>query len=401
MNRELYRELETGIDVSWIRRVLQEMILIRSENPFHDPPETGFREKEMADYLSGQMSSLGLKVERREVIPSRPNVLGYLGGTENHFTLMFAGHMDTARTTGYPDAYESKFENGRIYGRGACDMKAALAAYLAVVKILHDARFKLRGQLIVCGNMDEEFQMLGSKAIGRDGPRADQGIIGEPTGLQICPSNKGRVSTKIITRGRAAHSSVPEQGVNAIMQMARIIQTFEDYNEELLCRPPHPLCGQGRFTPGVIRGGVQVNMVPDYCELEVDRRTLPGENKESVYVEFHRRIEKARDQDSTLTYEITEPTWLIAPNDISPQEPVVEALRRAHLAVNHRDPGIHAFPAGTDAPYMGFPTVICGPGSIGQAHTTCEFVELEEVVGAAKIYLYAVLDLLGQEEVSL
>lgn len=401
MNRELYRELENGIDVSWIRRVLQEMILIRSENPFHDPPETGFREKEMADYLSGQMSSLGLKVEQREVIPSRPNVLGYLGGKGNHFTLMLAGHMDTARTTGYPDAYESKFENGKIYGRGACDMKAALAAYLAVVKVLHDAGSKLRGNLIVCGNMDEEFQMLGSKAIGRDGPRADQGIIGEPTGLQICPSNKGRVSTKIITRGRAAHSSVPEQGIDAIMQMARIVQTFEDYNEELLRRPPHPLCGQGRFTPGVIRGGVQVNMVPDYCELEVDRRTLPGENKESVYVEFHRRIGKVRDQDSTLAYEITEPTWLIAPNDISPQEPVVEALRRAHLAVNHRDPGIHAFPAGTDAPYMGFPTVICGPGSIAQAHTTCEFVELEEVVGAAKIYLYAVLDLLGEEEVSL
>jgi acetylornithine deacetylase len=243
--------------------------------------------------------------------------------------------------------------------------------------------------------MDEEFQMLGSKAIGRDGPRADHGIIGEPTGLQVCPSNKGRVSTKIITRGRAAHSSVPEQGVNAIVAMARIIRAFEDYNDELLSRPPHPLCGHGRFTPGVIRGGVQVNTVPDFCELEVDRRTLPGENRESVYVEFRRRIEKARAEDSTLAYEITEPTWLIAPNDISPKEPVVEALRRAHVAVYDRDPGVQAFPAAADAPYMGFPTVICGPGSIAQAHTTCEFVELEEVVDAAKIYLHAVLDLLG------
>jgi acetylornithine deacetylase/succinyl-diaminopimelate desuccinylase-like protein len=114
-----------------------------------------------------------------------------------------------------------------------------------------------------------------------------------------------------------------------------------------------------------------------------------------VYQEFRDRIEKVKRQFPDLVYEITEPTWLIAPNDISPEEPVVKALRRAHLAVNHRDPGIQAFPAGSDAPYMGFPTVVCGPGSIAQAHTTREFVSLEEVVLAAKLYLYAVLDLLG------
>jgi len=96
-----------------------------------------------------------------------------------------------------------------------------------------------------------------------------------------------------------------------------------------------------------------------------------------------------------LVYEITEPTWLIAPNDTSPQEPVVQALRNAHLTVQNRDPGIQAFVAGSDAPYMGFPTVICGPGSIAQAHSTCEFVELEEVVTATKIYLHVVLQLLG------
>jgi acetylornithine deacetylase/succinyl-diaminopimelate desuccinylase family protein len=395
MSLELYGELEKGIDASWIQGVLREMILIRSENPFHDPPTAGFREKEMADYLAERMSSMGLRVEKKEVRPQRPNVFGHLAGKEGHVTLMLAGHMDTARTDGYAEAYSGKIEQGLIHGRGACDMKAALAAYLAVAKVIQDGALKLKGNVILCGNMDEEFQMLGSKAVGQEGPRADQGIIGEPTGLQICPSNKGRVSTKIVTRGRAAHSSVPEQGINAVERMAHIIQAFEDYNEELLHRAPHALCGHGRFTPGVIRGGVQVNMVPDFCELEVDRRTLPGESKEGVYQEFRDRIEKVKGQFSDLVYEITEPTWLIAPNDISPEEPVVKALRRAHLAVNHRDPGIQAFPAGSDAPYMGFPTVVCGPGSIAQAHTTREFVSLEEVVLAAKLYLYAVLDLLG------
>jgi len=328
------------------------------------------------------------------VRPSRPNVFGYVDGTPEGFTLMLAGHTDTARTTGYPDAYEDKFQDGKIYGRGSCDMKAALAAYLAVAKALKESGLRLRGNLIICGNMDEEFQMLGSKAIGLGRRKADQGIIGEPTNLRICPSNKGRVSTKIITRGRAAHSSVPEKGVNSIVKMAKIIEAFEDYNDDLLGRAPHPLCGHGRFTPGVIHGGVQANMVPDYCELEVDRRTLPGETKEKVYEEFHQRIRRVQAVVPDLVYEITEPTWLIAPNDISPREPVVQALRKAHLAIRNHDPGVEAFVAGSDAPYMGFPTVICGPGSIAQAHSTCEFVELNEVVAAAKLYLHVVLQLL-------
>jgi acetylornithine deacetylase len=224
---------------------------------------------------------------------------------------------------------------------------------------------------------------------------ADQGIIGEPTHLRVCPSNKGRVSTKIVTRGRAAHSSVPEKGVNAIVQMSKVIQSFGDYNQELLGRTPHPLCGHGRFTPGVIHGGVQVNMVPDTCELEVDRRTLPGETRESVYAEFHERIRGAAAGDPDFVYEITDPTWLIAPNDISPEEPVVRALRAAHCDLFGKDPGVEAFVAGSDAPYVGFPTVICGPGSIAQAHTTCEFVDLQEVADAARIYLHAALQLLG------
>jgi acetylornithine deacetylase/succinyl-diaminopimelate desuccinylase family protein len=395
MPRGRFENVQKAIEPEWIFRVLQEMILIRSENPFEDPPQEGYREKEMADYLAGHLSALGLKVETREVRPGRPNVFGFLNGKQGRTTLMLAGHMDTARTTGYPEAYAAKVEGGQMHGRGACDMKAALAAYLGVVKALRKSGSHLNGHLIICGIVDEEYQMLGSKAIGQGGRLADQGIIGEPTNLRVCPANKGRVSTKIVTRGRAAHSSVPEKGINAIDKMSKVIRAFGDYNQELLGRSPHPLCGHGRFTPGVIRGGVQVNMVPDYCELEVDRRTLPGETRESVYSEFTARIRKAAEGDPDFAYEITEPTWLIAPNDISPGEPVVAALRAAHQGIFGRDPGVEAFVAGSDAPYMGFPTVICGPGSIAQAHTTCEFVNLQEVTDAARLYLHAALQLLG------
>lgn len=395
MDLKQYDELQAGIDTDWLRRTLQEMILIRSENPFDDPPRPGYREQEMADYLAGLLADLGLRHEMREVRPGRPNLFGYLPGSEGLFTLALAGHTDTARTTGYPGAYDVRGEDGKVCGRGACDMKAALTAYLAVARVLREARVTLKGNLLLIFNMDEEYQMVGSKAIGRDGPRADQGIIGEPTSLQVCPANKGRVSTKIITRGRAAHSSVPEKGINAISRMARVINAFEDYNAELLSRPPHPLCGNGRFNPGVIHGGVQVNMVPDYCELEVDRRTLPGETKDQVYSELHARIARAAQGDADFAYEITEPTWLIPANDISPDEPVVVALRRAHLALWGRDPGVQAFVAGSDAPHYGFPTVVCGPGSIAQAHTTDEWVTLTEVAAAARLYLYVALQLLS------
>ena len=394
MTGDLFNDVQRAIDREWMFGILGEMILIRSENPFEDPPMEGYREKEMADYLAGQLSALGLKVETREVRPGRPNVFGFLNGKKGQAALMLASHMDTARTTGYPGAYDVRFEGGRLHGRGACDMKASLAAYLGVVKALRESGERLNGNLIVCGIVDEEYHMLGSKAIGQGGRMADQGIIGEPTNLKICPSNKGRVSTKFITRGRAAHSSVPEKGVNAIAKMAKVIQAFDDYNRELLGRTPHPLCSHGRFTPGMIRGGVQVNMVPDYCELEVDRRTLPGESLESVYAEFHERVRKAAEGDPDFVCEITDPTWLIAANDISPDEPVVAALREAHRGLFGKDPGVEAFAAGSDAPYMGFPTVLCGPGSINQAHTTCEFVDLQEVVDAARLYLYAALRLL-------
>ena len=281
------------------------------------------------------------------------------------------------------------------FGRGSCDMKAALASYLEVMRIIKEADLKLRGDLIVAGIVDEEFQMLGSKDIGANGPRADQGIIGEPSEMTICPANKGCVRAIIRTFGKAVHSSVPEQGDNAIMRMVKVLEAFSAYNEELLQREPHGLCGHGRFNPGVIRAGVQVNIVPDRCDLEIDRRTLPGETKEQVYEEWRKRLEHMVRDDPSFRYEITDPTWLIPPNDISPEEPVALSLLRAYDEVmGHRTQPL-CWAAGTDAPHMGFPTVICGPGSISQAHTTREFVAVEQLVLAVKMYLWTILDLLG------
>lgn len=395
MDEGLFSKLSEQVEQHTLVRRLMEMVSIKSENPFDEEIREGFREKEMGEYLAEQMTSLGMDVTVREILPGRSNVFGRLRGNGKGSTLMLAGHMDTARSEGYADAYDVRENDGLIYGRGSCDMKAALAAYLEVVRLLRDSSVTLKGDLILAGIVDEEYQMLGSRDIGKNGPWADQGIIGEPTDLTICPANKGRVSTFIHTFGRAAHSSVPEQGENAIVSMAEVVKAFADYNDTLLKQPPHPLCGHGRFNPGVIKGGVQVNMVPDLCSLEVDRRTLPGETKEDVYAEFRLRLDRLTAQNSAFRYEITEPSWLIPPNDISVAEPVVQSLLSAYRQVVGKKTEVTAFVAGSDAPHMGFPTVVCGPGSINQAHSTCEFVAVDQLVAATKMYLWTAMELLN------
>ncbi len=395
MDTKLTHELIQEVDAGYLADRLKEMVAVQSENPFDEEPREGFREKEMGEYYLEEMHRLGLEVSSRNVRPDRPNVFGVRAGSGNGPSLMLAGHLDTARTDGYPDAYNVREADGKIYGRGACDMKAALAAYLEVVRILNAADVNLKGTLYLAGIVDEEFGLLGSQDIGQNGPRADQGIIGEPTDLLVCPANKGRVSTFIKTFGKATHSSVPEKGENAIVRMARVIDAFSGYNDALLKAEPHALCGHGRFTPGVIRGGVQVNMVPDLCELEVDRRTLPGETKAGVYAEFRRVLDPLCEADPGFRYEITEPSWFVPPNDVSVKAPAVLSLLSAYEAVTGNPTEATAFAGGSDAPNMGFSTVVCGPGSISQAHSTDEYVAVSQLQDAARIYLHVVLILLG------
>lgn len=391
----LYQDLIRAIDEQFLVNTLKNMVLIRSENPFQEEPRPGFREKEMGEFFAEAMHEAGLEVEYREIKSGRPNVFGLKKGSSGKTSLMLCGHLDTARTDGYREAYQAIEKDHKIFGRGSCDMKAALAAKLEVARLLKTADVSLTGDLILAGVMDEEYQMLGSKDVGSNGPKARQGIIGEPTNLFVCPANKGRVSVFFKTFGRAAHSSVPEEGENALVRMAKVILRFEDYNTELLQGREHPLCGHGRFNPGVIAGGVQVNTVPDFCEMEVDRRTLPGETVDEVYAQFRSRLESLKNQDPGFRYEISEPSWLIPPNDISVQEPVVQSLLKGYEFLFEHQVGVKAFAAGSDAPNLGFPTVVCGPGSIAQAHSTNEFVSRDQLVNAVKLYLWSVLDLLS------
>ena len=389
------RSLADRVDEDAVTATLAEMVAIRSVNPFDEAASPGHREREMADYLCARMEALGMEVECRDIVDGRPNVCGRLKGTGDGPTFMLTGHMDTVGVEGYDGAFEPRIDGGRLYGRGACDMKGALAAYLEVVRVLQDSGTALNGDLLIGVVCDEEHTMIGSKDWGPNWPHAAAGVIGEPTELAICPAHKGQAAMLIRTFGKAVHSSMPELGENAIVRMAQVIDAFDDYGDELKTREPHPLCGHGRFSPGVIRGGTISSAVPDFCELEVDRRMVPGETEEQVVAEYRARLDRLAERDPGFRYEIAGPTIGVGPLDVAPDDPLVTTLAKACETVTGSAPPVEAFPGGTDAPNMGFPCIICGPGALAQAHTVDEFVETRQLADAARIYLLAALDLTG------
>ena len=309
---------------------------------------------------------------------------------------MLSGHLDTVGTENYPDALQSRIADGRVYGRGACDMKAGLAAYLEVARLIRETDTSLKGDLVITGLADEEHLMIGSRDLGQHGPWADYGIIGEPSDMVVCPAHKGQLGFRIQVFGKAVHSSQPEKGINAIEAMARVIEAFRGYDAELMTRNAHQLCGHARSCPGVIRGGTIVSTVPDFCELEVDRRTLPGETTEAVIGEYRRLLDALAETSPGFRYDIVGPTLDIAPLDTPMDNPIVKSVTRAYDCVSGTEATISAFFGGSDAPNLGFPTVVFGPGGIAQAHTTNEFVEIDDMIAAAKIYLWTALDLLAE-----
>ena len=304
---------------------------------------------------------------------------------------MLAGHLDTVGVEGYHTPFSAHIIDGRLFGRGACDMKAALAAYLEVVRVLREGEVKLSGDVLVAAICDEEHNMLGSQEFSKTGPTADVAIIGGPTELAVCPAHKGQICFVITTYGTAVHSSRPELGVNAIIAMSEVIGALGTYAYNLRVGDLHPLCGVATTNPGVIRGGSIASTVPDVCHLEIDRRTLPGQTLEFVVGELRALLEPLRLQG--LRFDISEPTLHAEPLDTPLDHPLVVAALAAASTVSGLNIKPTAFPAATDAPNLGFPSVICGPGSLSDAHTLHESVAIDDVVTATKIYLRTIVNL--------
>lgn len=366
-------------------RLLCELVSIESVNPSLKGGERG--EGALAGYVSDYMARLGLEVESQPVLPGRANVLGRLKGSGPG--LLLEAHMDTVTLEPMAEALVPRVRDGRVYGRGACDTKASLAAMLYSLKLLREHAAGDHAAVLLAATVDEEVTFQGVLALANSRPEAAGAVVGEPTDLVPVIAHKGVVRWRIRTVGRAAHTSKPEEGNNAIYQMVEVIRALHEQIEPRLAGRAHPFAGAPSICVSVIQGGLQINIIPPECVIEVDRRTVPGETHEQVLAEIDHALDEIRRREPTFIIERQDPMVADWPLYTSPDSMIVRAAVDACRAVRGPvEPG--AAPYGTDASKLSelahIPSLVLGPGSITQAHTDDEWVSVEQLVRAAEIY---------------
>lgn len=354
---------------SSLTELAAELVRIDSVNPDLVPGGAG--EGELARFVAEWLADAGLEVEVEEVAPGRPNVVGRASGTGGGPTLLLNAHMDTVGYQGMEAPLEPRVENGRLYGRGAYDMKGSLAAIM--VAGAEAVRASLRGDVLVAAVADEEVYSIGAEAVAR-GCRADAAIVAEPTELRVVVAHKGFVWMEVETTGRAAHGSRPDLGEDAIVAMGHVLSRLGALAETLLANPSHPLLGSGSVHASVIRGGVELSTYPESCVLALERRTVPDETVELVEAQI-REIAGGAEIRTIFVRE---------PFEVAQGEPVVQAVLR-HAG----GPEVAGFPGWADSAVFaaaGIPTVIFGPGGEG-AHAQVEWVDLADLERCKDLYL--------------
>jgi succinyl-diaminopimelate desuccinylase len=410
------------VDADEVVRLAQDLIAIESHS------EAPGREAPIGRFLVDWFHTRGVEAELVPAIGDRANVIAWhgrpaLGEAEPGRTLLLNGHIDTVPAGAMKDGFTPRIEEGVLWGRGACDMKGAVAAMCCVLaavarsgpaanarressslgvpgsKLGAEGRSanRLGGSLLFVGTVDEETGSLGVKRLVESGLHADYAIVGEPTCLRVAVAHKGACFIRVTLTGRGAHGSCPEKGVSAVTYGARVVTALEDELRPRLAQRTHPLLGASTVSVGRLCGGTEPNIVAERCEIDVDRRTLPGEadlvGRDPVG-EVRRIVAAICDGVDGLSYEVheTERT-LTVPHVALGTSPDGRLAKAATAAC--RDVGLPADPVGvtywTDGAHLaanGTETVILGPGDIADAHGPSDHVRVEDIITAASIYLH-------------
>lgn len=378
--------------------LLKDLIAIPSVNPMGrelSGPE--YYETRLTEYLVGFFQILGVPYETIEVLPNRCNVIARFEGSPGRPTVLMDAHQDTVPVDGMIiDPFTPVIKDGRLYGRGACDVKGGLAAMLAAFARLVREKPDGAASVVMSCTCDEEAEVHGISDLAMlwtDPARAgtllteppDVAIVAEPTDLDVVVAHRGATRWKIRTKGRACHSSKPQEGVNAIYKMAPVLVALEEYAGQLSeMITPHPLCGPATMSVGIIRGGSSVNTVPDFCEIEIDRRCIPGEDGHAVIDKVRAFLKARLDFEPEFL-----PPWIIAltlPDDANGELADRLLTHIGEVVGPRKKVGV---PYGTHASRIaqtGVPSVVFGPGSIAQAHTEDEWISVTELEQAAEIY---------------
>ncbi len=380
---------------------LDEAEVIRLTAELIRRPSVSGAEKSVVELLANFLADHGLPVQLDEAAPDRPN-LTCLWGADEGPTLLLTGHSDTVPIgNGWSrDPFAGEIDNGRLYGRGSCDMKAGLAGMAVAMVALKRRMARPRGRVLFAACVDEEETGIGTRAAIKAGLKADYAVIGEPTELQTIRAAKGNCYFEVEISGRAAHAGFPDRGANAIYGATRAVAAVEAHHRELQQRC-HPLLGSPSCSVGTIQGGTGVSAVADSCHFWVDRRLLPDETGEAALKE----LSQALDRHAVMPDGTTRREYLrmeMPALELAEGHALIDAVKRAARDCGGPDLPVGGWSAACDGGYLmrdaGIPTVLLGPGSIvHQAHRPDEFVPIDQLVIAARSYATLAARLIGGE----
>src|SRR5436190_19323231 len=356
-------------------RLLRDLVAINSVNPTLVPDAPG--EREVAGAIAAEMNRIGLDVTVDEVAPGRPNVVGVIDTARPGPALMFCGHTDTVGVAGMPDPFTPIVRDGRLYGRGAQDMKSGVAAMIDAARVVAESGGLDAGRLIVAAVVDEEHSSIGADALVAKWT-ADAAVVTEPTGLEIAVGHKGFAWIDVDVHGKAAHGSRPSDGQDAILRMGRVLHHLEALDRDLQARTAHALLGTGSLHASIIDGGHELSSYPDRAHLQMERRTLPGEPDSDALGEVESILERLRRDDPTFRGEaramFSRPAYELPADHELPQ--TLAGIMRD----GGRTPTLSGMSFWTDAAVLGhagIPSVLFGPGGAG-LHSTEEYVEVAD-----------------------
>ncbi|RWE19137.1 MAG: M20 family peptidase [Mesorhizobium sp.] len=373
--------------MSNVSDLLAQLVRIESINPNLSPAGSG--EGAMAAYVAKICQDEGIEFEIQPVSKGRNNIFAWVRGVNPDKRVLFESHLDTVPAEGWQrDPFAAEIEGRRMYGRGTCDTKSSLAAMLhALIAVKKD---KARATIFVAGTVDEEYQKSGARALAKSGLKFEAAVAGEPTNLEVVVAHKGSVRWWIETTGRAAHSSKPELGLNAIAGIAQVIPELVHLGDELRRRDPHPLVGTPSLTISLIQGGSDICTVPASCQIFLDRRLVPKETPAGAIEEVEKILADLREKHRDLKVRSVLPAVEDPPLEDATGSRIAEVAADACRSIAGTGATLHGAPWGTDASQIqltGAKCVVLGPGDIAQAHTIDEYVDLDEVEKASEIYL--------------
>jgi succinyl-diaminopimelate desuccinylase len=369
-------------------QTLKDLIAIPSVNPMRANSGEA-AERAVTDYLESMLRREQIDCERQTVAEGRENLIAVVHASKGPSTsggLLLNSHIDTVPVANMAiTPFDPVLKDGRVFGRGSCDAKASIAAMLAAF-LAHAQRPERPRPLLFLATVDEEFSFAGSRRfIERRWP-VSAAVVGEPTELANVIAHKGVVRWRLQVRGVSAHGATPELGRNAIYDGARVAVLLEQYASELNRRGSHPLLQHPTLNVGRVTGGQAVNMVPDRCEFEIDRRVLPGESATETLKDCEEWLRKRLEG---IDFSLEDPFLDDPPLETSPDSTIARSLQNAQQSVlGTPSPcvGAHYGTDGSKLAAAGIETVVCGPGNIAQAHTKAEFVEVEQVKLAVRLY---------------